>query len=158
MVETLKKMSEPTREALMDAARSLDYAPTLLLPGITIKTDGTEDTYPIEAMQVAQFSGDDLQAGREGHPGGGAVRFRRSFSGGRTPATHGGPPPEGARTMLALAAAVVFGLALILDWADADLGDAFTSMTLLMLGLLLLSLHLAGIGASYRPRVGARRR
>ncbi len=60
--------------------------------------------------------------------------------------------------MLALAAAVVFGLALILDWADADLGDAFTSMTLLMLGLLLLSLHLAGIGASYRPRVGARRR
>lgn len=60
--------------------------------------------------------------------------------------------------MLALVAAVVFGLALILDWADADLGDAFTTMTLLMLGLLLLSLHLAGIGASYRPRVGARRR
>ena len=60
--------------------------------------------------------------------------------------------------MLAFAAAVVFGLALILDWADADLGDAFTTMTLLMLGLLLLSLHLAGVGASYRPRVGTRRR
>ena len=61
MVETLKKMSEPKREALMTAARSLDYAPTLLLPGITIKTDGTEDTYPIEAMQVAQFSGDTFK-------------------------------------------------------------------------------------------------
>ncbi|MFL6130577.1 MAG: hypothetical protein ACJ73E_16140 [Mycobacteriales bacterium] len=60
--------------------------------------------------------------------------------------------------MLAFAAAVVFGLALILDWADANLGDAFTTMTLLMLGLLLLSLHLAGVGAAYRPRVGARRR
>ncbi|HZB50632.1 MAG TPA: hypothetical protein VE547_16205 [Mycobacteriales bacterium] len=60
--------------------------------------------------------------------------------------------------MLAIAAAVVFGLALILDWAEADLGDAFTSMTLLLLGLLLLALHLAGIGATYRPRVGTRRR
>ena len=60
--------------------------------------------------------------------------------------------------MLALAAAVVFGLALILDWANANLGDAFTSMTLLLLGLLLLALHLGGVGASFRPRVGARRR
>ena len=60
--------------------------------------------------------------------------------------------------MLAIAAAIVFGLALILDWAEADLGDAFTSMTLLLLGLLLLALHLAGVGASFRPRVGARRR
>lgn len=60
--------------------------------------------------------------------------------------------------MLALAAAVVFAFALILDWANADLGDAFTWQTLTLLGLLLLSLHLAGIGAAYRPRVGARRR
>jgi hypothetical protein len=28
----------------------------------------------------------------------------------------------------------------------------------MVLGLLLLSLHLAGIGAAYRPRVGTRRR
>ena len=60
--------------------------------------------------------------------------------------------------MLAFAAAVVFGLALILDWANADLGDAFTTMTLLVLGLLLLSLHVAGVGATFRPRVGTRRR
>jgi hypothetical protein len=60
--------------------------------------------------------------------------------------------------MLAIAAAIVFGLALILDWANANLGDAFTSMTLLLLGMLLLALHLAGVGATYRPRVGTRRR
>jgi hypothetical protein len=60
--------------------------------------------------------------------------------------------------MLALAAAVVFGFALILDWADANLGDAFTPQTLLFLGLLLMALHLAGVGATYRPRVGMRRR
>ena len=60
--------------------------------------------------------------------------------------------------MLAIAAAIVFALALILDWTEADLGDAFTSRTLLLLGLLLLSLHLAGVGAGFRPRVGARRR
>ena len=44
--------------------------------------------------------------------------------------------------MLAYAAAAVFALALLLDWLDENLGDAFTPMTLLMLGLLLLSLHL----------------
>ena len=60
--------------------------------------------------------------------------------------------------MLAIAAAVVFGFALLLDWLNRNLGDAFTPQTLLFVGLLLLSLHLAGIGAAYRPRVGARRR
>lgn len=60
--------------------------------------------------------------------------------------------------MLALAAAVVFAFALILDWADANLGDAFTPQTLMFVGLLLVALHLAGIGASYKPRVGTRRR
>lgn len=52
--------------------------------------------------------------------------------------------------MLALAAAVVFAVALILDWADAHVGDAFTAMTLLLLGMLLLALHLAGFGGSWR--------
>ncbi|HYT09287.1 MAG TPA: hypothetical protein VEL73_01360 [Mycobacteriales bacterium] len=55
--------------------------------------------------------------------------------------------------MLAFAAAIVFAFALILDWANANLGDAFTWQTLLMLGLLLLSLHLAGVGTRYRARV-----
>lgn len=52
--------------------------------------------------------------------------------------------------MFAIIAAVIFGLALILDWADASVSDAFTPQTLLMAGLLCMALHLAGIGASRR--------
>jgi hypothetical protein len=59
--------------------------------------------------------------------------------------------------MLAIAAAVVFGLGLLLDWADANLGDAFTPTTLTMLGLLLLSLHFAGVGTTVRGRTYSRR-
>ena len=54
--------------------------------------------------------------------------------------------------MLAIVAAVVFGLALILDWADASVGDAFTNTTLTTLGLFLLALHFAGVGAGARLR------
>lgn len=50
--------------------------------------------------------------------------------------------------MFAIIAAVIFGLALILDWADATVSDAFTPQTLLMAGLLCVALHLAGIGAA----------
>ena len=59
--------------------------------------------------------------------------------------------------MLAIAAAVVFGLALLLDFANADLGDAFTNTTLTTLGLLLLALHFAGVGVGARSRIGSRR-
>jgi hypothetical protein len=31
-----------------------------MLPGISIKTDGQNDPYPIEAMQIAQFSGENF--------------------------------------------------------------------------------------------------
>ena len=58
--------------------------------------------------------------------------------------------------MLALAGAVVFAFALILDWADAKVSDAFTPQTLLFLGLLLVALHLGGVGSTYR--VGGRAR
>lgn len=54
--------------------------------------------------------------------------------------------------MLAIIAAGVFLLALILDLVDAHVGDAFTATTLLFVGLLLLSLHLAGVGAGWRTR------
>jgi hypothetical protein len=54
--------------------------------------------------------------------------------------------------MLAIAAAIVFGLALLLDLGNVDLGDAFTNATLVTLGLLLMALHLAGVGASTRAR------
>ena len=58
--------------------------------------------------------------------------------------------------MLALAAAVVFAFALILDWADATVSDAFTPQTLLFLGLLLLALHLGGVGTTYKWGAGTR--
>ncbi|TCB95300.1 hypothetical protein E0H26_20350 [Micromonospora zingiberis] len=50
--------------------------------------------------------------------------------------------------MLAIAAAVVFGFALLLDLLDTRLGapDLLSWNTLVLLGLLLLALHLAGVG------------
>lgn len=54
--------------------------------------------------------------------------------------------------MLAIGAAIVFAFALLLDLLDESLGDAFTPTTLLFLGLLLLSLHLGGVGAGWRAR------
>jgi len=61
LVETLKKIEAPTRAALMKSAQNLDFTPGLMLPGITVKTSGTADPYPIEAMQVSQFSGDSFK-------------------------------------------------------------------------------------------------
>lgn len=51
--------------------------------------------------------------------------------------------------MFAIIAAVIFGLALILDFADATMGTV-TGSTLLVAGLLCVSLHLAGLGANTR--------
>ena len=62
--------------------------------------------------------------------------------------------------MLAIAAAVIFGLALILDFTDANLGDAFTAQTLTIAGLFCIALHLAGVGGPAtvgRTRRGWRR-
>ena len=58
MVETLKRMRSPTRAGLMEAARHLDMEIPLLLPGVRVKTDGTSDGYPIEAMQITRFQGE----------------------------------------------------------------------------------------------------
>lgn len=61
--------------------------------------------------------------------------------------------------MLAIVAAVIFGLALLLDFADASLGDAFDNTTLVTLGLLCLALHFAGVGVGVRrPAFRGRRR
>ena len=59
LVETVKKMSAPTRQALLDASHQLDLTPPLLLPGIKVQTGGTGDPYPIEAMQISRFEGED---------------------------------------------------------------------------------------------------
>jgi branched-chain amino acid transport system substrate-binding protein len=57
MVEALKQMEEPTREALMDAVRNISVEQPILLPGIEVQT-GEGDGYPIEAMQMMEFNGD----------------------------------------------------------------------------------------------------
>jgi len=57
--------------------------------------------------------------------------------------------------VLAIIAAVIFGLALILDLANASLGDTITGGTLLVAGLLCVALHLAGVGTNVRGRATA---
>jgi hypothetical protein len=52
--------------------------------------------------------------------------------------------------LFAIIAAVIFGLSLILDLANASLGSAITTNTLLFAGLLCVALHLAGVGANAR--------
>lgn len=51
--------------------------------------------------------------------------------------------------MLAILAAIVFGFALLLDLLNTNLGapDLFHPITLLLLGLFLLALYLAGVGS-----------
>jgi branched-chain amino acid transport system substrate-binding protein len=57
MVEALKGMKEPTREALMDSVRNLNAKIPILLPQVELKT-GSDDGYPIEQMQIMRFNGD----------------------------------------------------------------------------------------------------
>jgi hypothetical protein len=54
--------------------------------------------------------------------------------------------------MLAIAAAVVFGIYLLLDLLDVGATDLFNFPTFASLGLLLLALYLAGVGSG--PRAG----
>ncbi|HEU5160416.1 MAG TPA: hypothetical protein VFU43_25685 [Streptosporangiaceae bacterium] len=60
--------------------------------------------------------------------------------------------------MLAVVAAIVFVIALLFDLADVS-SDAFNNITLMLLGLLFLALHMAGVGAgvNWRSRAGYRR-
>ncbi|HVQ90517.1 MAG TPA: hypothetical protein VMU51_05725 [Mycobacteriales bacterium] len=60
--------------------------------------------------------------------------------------------------MFAIIAAVIFGLGLILDWADAKVSDAFTPATLMMAGLFCVALHLAGVGTRVRSGWATSRR
>ena len=62
--------------------------------------------------------------------------------------------------MLAIAAAVVFGIWLLLDLLNTDLGapDLFNFPTMASIGFLLISLYLAGIGSGPRTGTGSGRR
>ena len=56
--------------------------------------------------------------------------------------------------MLAGVAAIIFGLALLLDLTDTRLGAALTNTSLVTDGLLFLAVHLAGLGGGRRRRIG----
>ena len=58
MIDALKGMKKPTRAALMDSVRNMDTEVPILLPGIEVKT-GPDDGYPIEAMQIMRFEGEN---------------------------------------------------------------------------------------------------
>jgi hypothetical protein len=60
--------------------------------------------------------------------------------------------------MLAFVAAILFGLALILDLAHVSLGSVITTTTLLEAGLLCVALHLAGVGTTTSRPAWSRRR
>lgn len=58
LVETLMRSPELTRQSVMETAYSLrDLGGPLLLPGITINTNGTTDPFPIEQLQIGQYNG-----------------------------------------------------------------------------------------------------
>ena len=49
---------ELTRASIINAARNLDYTPDLFRDGISLKTDGEDDGFPLESFQVIQFDAD----------------------------------------------------------------------------------------------------
>lgn len=73
MIEALRAMKEPTREALMESVRTMNTEIPMLLPGISVVMSGEQDTYPIQAAQIMRFEdgnwklqGDVIQAGGVG--------------------------------------------------------------------------------------------
>ena len=59
LVRVLEAMQQPSRPAMMDAARNMsDVSIGLLLPGITLTTEPDGDIYPIESLQLFQFDGE----------------------------------------------------------------------------------------------------
>ncbi|MET7326747.1 hypothetical protein [Nonomuraea sp. NPDC005650] len=57
--------------------------------------------------------------------------------------------------MLAIVAAIVFGLGFLLDLVGARIPGGFSGMTFVLLGLTLLALHQAGVGkAGFRSGYG----
>jgi hypothetical protein len=58
--------------------------------------------------------------------------------------------------MLAIISAVLFFTSFLINAADISTNDTFTSTNIMLLGLMVLALHLAGIGSGWS--VGSRRR
>lgn len=60
LVHVLQSMKQPTRKALMDAARNMsDVKLSLLLPGISLSTKAGSDNFPIESLSLFEFDGQD---------------------------------------------------------------------------------------------------
>ncbi len=54
----LERTKNPNRQAFMDAMRSMSNQKVpLLLNGITLNTNGAQDGYPIESLQMGQYDG-----------------------------------------------------------------------------------------------------
>ncbi|AWE48594.1 hypothetical protein ACWD6Q_31840 [Streptomyces nigra] len=58
--------------------------------------------------------------------------------------------------MLGIIAAVLFFIAFLINAADIATNDVFTSVNFMLIGLMLLALHVAGIGSGWAAR-GRRR-
>ncbi|MDT0439199.1 MULTISPECIES: hypothetical protein [Streptomyces] len=58
--------------------------------------------------------------------------------------------------MLAIISAVLFFISFLINAADISTNDAFSSTNVMLLGLTVLALHLAGVGAGWSAR-GRRR-
>lgn len=60
MAKALEQMKEPTRDSLMEAVRNLNLEQGTLLPGNKVQTS-PDDGYPLEAMQIIEFDGQNWQ-------------------------------------------------------------------------------------------------
>ncbi|MET8639581.1 hypothetical protein ABZX69_44555 [Streptomyces sp. NPDC004074] len=58
--------------------------------------------------------------------------------------------------MLSIVSAVLFFIAFLINAADISTNDTFTSTNIMLIGLTVLALHLAGLGSGWRVR-GRRR-
>ncbi|GAA2497325.1 hypothetical protein [Streptomyces gobitricini] len=52
--------------------------------------------------------------------------------------------------MLGIAAAVLFFIAFLINTADIATNEVFSSVNVMLLGLMLLGLQVAGVGSSWR--------
>ncbi|MGW5064365.1 hypothetical protein ACWEQ2_45110 [Streptomyces sp. NPDC004096] len=54
--------------------------------------------------------------------------------------------------MLSIVSAVLFFIAFLINAADISTNDTFTSTNIMLIGLTVLALHLAGLGSGWRVR------
>ena len=59
---------------------------------------------------------------------------------------------EGMGNMLAIISAVLFFISFLINAADISTNDTFTSTNIMLLGLMVLALHLAGVGSGWNVR------